>query len=293
MKKSKITICMALHNKNECLENTLFSIYKQKSSEDYNLCFIDDASKDDPLPIIKKYFSEDSFIFKRMEEDERVGFQKLRREFAKIIPEETSIIIWQSCDVIWADSDLLNKLISSMRSSKYSYKPGFNRYRSVVCVPKKLRNYQVPEDLYLSGDKFLEKLDLLSHDTSIRGHQQSSRYLFLGALKKEDFNRALDAKLYKSDGACDMIMRETLLNHFKIPLIEVNSIAVHQRHIAAIYTCTSINECTHPCKVRRKMIARGMPLPWVIGNYNFESKKFDNHPNEHYKRYKIQKKETK
>lgn len=291
MSKPSITICMALYNKNECLENTFFSICNQKSSFDYNLCFIDDASDNSPLPLIEKYFRKKDFVFKQFKKNNRVGFQNLRKEFLKIMPKETSIIIWQSCDIIWADDKLLEKIISAMTvRSKYKYKSTHHKVKSVICVPKKINNYVVREDLHVDGNNFYNELNNIKKDLSLRGHDQVSKYLYLGALRRDDFEKAVNTKLYKSAGKCDMIMRETLFGKMKIPLVEVDSEVFHQKHIATIAECTSVNVCTHPCKVRRRMIARDMKIPWVIGFYTFNTKKWDNHPSSHYKRFPIKNK---
>jgi hypothetical protein len=279
---------MALYNKNECLENTFFSICNQKSSFNYNLCFIDDASDESPLPLIKKYFNEKDFIFKQFNKNNRIGFQNLRKEFLKILPKKTSIIIWQSCDVIWADDKLLEKMISAMVvKSKYKYKSTNYKLRSVICVPKKINNYIVRENLHSNGKGFHKELINLKRNSKLRGHNQVSKYLYLGALRREDFAKAVRGRLYDTYSKCDMLMREALFERLKIPLVEVDSEVFHQKHIATIAKCTSIDSCTHPCKVRRRMIARDMKLPWVIGFYNFNTKKWDNHPSKHYKRFPL------
>jgi len=270
MNNSDITICMALHNKNECLENTLFSIKNQKTSYSYNMCFFDDASKTDPLPIIKKYFTNTEFLIKRSKSP--VGFELLYGQYLNFLPKETKLLILQSCDVIWGDENLLDRLVQAMTCKD---KPG--SYKKAVCVPKKIDNYQVPVDFYKNGDVFYKSLGGPS-DKSLWGHSQRTSYLFLGAMRRVDFEKTLSEKMYHSNGVCDLVVKDTLFGKFKVPLITTNGTVIHQRHPGYVYECASINQCTHPCKTRRSMISNGIRFPFYKGIYNRKLKKWENFP---------------
>ncbi|MAG24582.1 hypothetical protein CMI47_03285 [Candidatus Pacearchaeota archaeon] len=277
MKKSEITFLISIQNKMDCLNNTFSSIRGQIIKQGFNLCIVDDRSTKSSLPIIKNYFNDDDYIYKKIDLLGKFkrghGFELGYRNFLDIIPKETKIVILQSCDIIMGDNKLLDRLVSVIKDA--GSKGG---YKSAISVPKNLNNYQVSKDLYKS--KNLYNSLVAPKDLSLWGHKQSTSYPFLSAMLASDFRKALDARLWGSDGICDIIVRDTL-KRLKVPTIVVDGTAVHQRHASAMHECTSIssannnaNGCTHPCKPRRNAIAKGSKFPIYRGTYNLKTRKW-------------------
>lgn len=264
----KIVIMMAIQNKNGCLENTLFSIKQQVSDITPHLCILDDASDEDPLPIIQKYFSAEQVTF--FKNTEPVGFEKIRKQMLGKLKEKADYIIWQSCDVIWNHPQLLNTLLSQAAKDKKDH----------IYVPRIL-NFRVPEDSYKQGDNFYPYLKRLSEDKSLYGEPKKSSYSYLGLIKADIFRHAVEARTFGSDGVCDLTLSH-IFPSLGVKFAEIKSMtAIHQTHSAAIYECSSINECTHPCPIRRRMIAKGMKFPFDIGYYNPSTRRWKDHPSYH------------
>lgn len=266
--KIKITIAMALHNKNDCLDNTLLSIKKQKNLEDieYNLVFIDDASVTDPQPIIQRHFSEEKYKLYRNEEP--YGFEKLRGQMLNFLSDDVENIVFQSCDVIWYDENLLFKMALAIKNESLQGK---------VLVPGKILNLSIPTELYKQEQDFFPLLSNLTLDKSLYGEHKKPSYGYLKLLKKSDLKKVLDTRMFNSDGACDMVLREQYPKA-NIEMVLMDSVVIHQKHAATIYACTSINQCTHPCPIRRQMIKKGLKFPFYIGYYNSRNGRWDDHP---------------
>jgi len=264
----KVVIMMALQNKNDCLENTLFSIKQQTGNITPHLCILDDASIDDPLPIIHKYFPKEQITFFR--NTNPIGFEKIRGQMLTKLEDDVDYVIWQSCDVIWNHPQMLKTILDIAEKNKKEY----------IYVPK-IINFRVPENSYKQGNNFYPYLKNLSQDKSLYGEPKKSSYSYLGLISAATFRKAVKAKTFNSDGVCDLTLSYIFPN-LGVQFVEVQSItAIHQTHRAAIYACSSINECTHRCPIRRRMISKGMKFPFDIGYYDSTTKRWTDHPSYH------------
>ena len=259
---------MALQNKNECLDNTLFSIAQQVGEVTPHLCILDDASEEDPLPIIQRHFPDDQVTFFR--NTEPVGFEKIRGQMLTKLEDDVDYVIWQSCDVIWNNPELLKTLLSLPEKHTQEY----------IYVPRIL-NFKVPEDAYMQADNFYPYLEGLSTDRTLYGEPKKSSYSYLGLIKADTFRKAVEARIFNSEGVCDLTLSQ-IFPRLGVQFAELRQMtAIHQTHRAGIYTCSSINNCTHPCPIRRRMMKKGMKFPFDIGYYNSTTGRWTDHPDYH------------
>lgn len=264
----KVTIMMALQNKNECLNNTLYSIAQQVGDVTPHLCILDDASDEDPWPIIERHFNKEQVTFFR--NTKPVGFEKIRGQMLTKLENDVDYVIWQSCDVIWNDPRLLKTLLDLATSNEKDY----------IYVPRIL-NFHVPEEAYKEGDNFYAYLQHLSQDPSIYGEPKKSSYSYLGLIKADIFRKAVTMRAFNSEGVCDLTLSQ-IFPRLGVQFAELTAMtAIHQTHRAGIYACSSINQCTHPCPIRRRMIKKGMKFPFDIGYYNSKTGRWTDHPSYH------------
>lgn len=269
----KITIVMAIHDKNDCLENTLTSIVKQNNFNNFNPFFIfvaDGCSEEqDPLPIIETFFNKEKFLFHRNKES--IGFENLPSQFMKLIPSEIENVVFQSCDVIWYDQNLLSKIVEKITN---------RAIEDSVIIPSPVLNLEIPEDVHKNKEEFFNLLKELTKDPSLYGEHKKPAYGYLAVIKKNNLKKVLDMRLYNSDGACDLVLKD----HYaaaKINMVLMEAPIIHQKHFAIIYGCSSLSECTHPCTIRRTMVKKGMKFPFKIGYYNPKTNRWTDHPSYH------------
>ena len=266
--KAEVTIGMSLHNKNDSLDNVLSSIKKQRTNYKYNLCFLDDASKVDPTSIIEKYFDKDQYTIKRYINS--IGFENIPLKLSAAMPESTKIMIFQSSDTIWGCDNMLNNLLAPFAFSGSRWEK-----KNIITIPNKLKNYDIDPELYKSENFYID-LGFATNTKNLlaRGHDQNKKYLFLGALNIDIFRSLLNVKKWNSDAVCDEIMKDAI-EYLNIPFIEVEGLAIHQRHVNIAHNCSAINICTNPCVPRRRMIKEGITFPHKRGWYNYITKRWE------------------
>tara|TARA_R110002020_G_scaffold103217_6_gene241612 strand:+ start:6225 stop:7046 length:822 start_codon:yes stop_codon:yes gene_type:complete len=273
MTQMKFAIAMAIHNKNECLANTLVSIKKQNKLDDIapHFVFIVDgcSPEQDPLPIIEKVFPQRQFTLHRNEKS--IGFQHLPAQMLELIGDDIDYAIFQSCDVIWYDPNLLLKIVAHAEAGSLDQN---------VVIPSPVLNLAIPPEVHEDENGFLGAIAHLLTDKSLYGEPKKPAYGYLGAIKKENLKKVLDMRTYNSAGACDLVLKEHY-GRAGIGMQIIDAPVVHQKHAATIYECTSINECTHPCVIRRGMIKKGMKFPFEIGYYNSKTGRWTDHPSYH------------
>lgn len=250
----KIAIIMALFNKNEALPNVLHSIKQQKTSHQIKMCFLDDMSIENPLPLINEFFNEGEVVYKR----EKVnGFQLIPKKIAKLIPEDTDYVFYQSSDIIWLDENLLELMISPLE-------------KKGKIVITKLTNVAVDPNAYKDPANFKQNVLSGTNDLSKYGDTKRPEYIYLGAMNKEDFYNISD-HLNEESFACDLILRERV--NKQLQYIKIDSLAIHQRHVNQVHQCTSIDVCSIPC-VQKEYSQKNTKFPITLGTYNLKYKKY-------------------
>lgn len=180
---TKASIFIANFNKNDVLPNVLVSLSRQETSFPIELCFVDDCSDEDPLPLIENYLPNMELKYKRL--NERIGTRKSMCECINLMSPESDIIICQSSDVMYGGPSLIQELCSNV-------KPG-------TLVMPEVRNITIPKDLYLdfNVDKYLTNAAIMIENSRrgndfvfYAGPRQPAPgrrwYMFLAAISKED-----------------------------------------------------------------------------------------------------------
>ena len=251
---SNVTIAMALHNKEDALANVLLSIKKQKTDHDYNFCFLDDMSTSDPRPTISTFFPSEQVTYKRAPTG---GFQFIPRLMANMIPEETEYVFYQSSDIIWFDPELMDKMIKEVEAKR------------CVAVPQ-IFNFEVESQLWKNPSTFYQNLLENSKDPHRYGDKKKSHYLYLSAMRKDDFMTLTEVSNKKSF-ACDIILRNKI--NEEITFEYLSSMAIHQRHPNIVYECSSVNNCSLEC-VQKEWAAKKVQFPFNLGTYNYVESKY-------------------
>jgi glycosyltransferase involved in cell wall biosynthesis len=249
-KKPKVSILTTIKDKNDFLANTFLSIKNQVTSYDFNLCIVDDGSKESPLPIIKNFFDEDKIIFKRHEES--VGIAYLASSLVDIIPNETDFVIYQSCDVIWYHQTILQAAVDELKLKRGVVSP-------------MIANFRVPTSAWTADRNFYHVLEMCNKTKKLIGEPKDPRYLFLAGMRKDDFIEMAAANDYQ----CDEWTRKTLFEDMKLPFyILKNQIAVHQCHPHVLFDCKNIERCPNEWCNRKTFKKLGIELPFNQGYYD-------------------------
>lgn len=217
----KVSIVTAIHNKRECLANTISSIAWQRTNHSIELCIIDDCSDEDPYDLISK--SRGDFLplkYKRLPHN--VGDRKSQTYAPDLFSSDTEAVILQSCDTIYGTPGLIQDLIDNLE-------PG------VATMPE-VRNLDVSPDLYLTpnmlsyyiSDERLRGFPERGHPVFYSGPRQPDPenrwYFFLGAILLEDLNKTCfresnwDVAIHDSMKAAGLTVKY------------ISGIGIHQRH---------------------------------------------------------------
>ena len=254
---SKITILMALHNKDDALGNVLFSISRQKTNHDYSFCFLDDMSKNNPLPLIHSFFDKKDVAYKRRPTG---GFQFIPRLMAQMVPEDAEYVVYQSSDVVWYDPSLMHKMVDALEKNEKS-----------IVIPD-LDNFEINPGIYKDPENFYKNILIAKGNLDGWGDVKSPRYLYLCAMRKDDFLNMSDVRNNESF-ACDIILRDRIdSDNYEFILIP-KPCAIHQRHENIVYQCTSADQCSLSC-VQKEWAAKKVNFPFSMGTYNYHRRKY-------------------
>jgi glycosyltransferase involved in cell wall biosynthesis len=236
----KASILLATYNKNDCLRNALYSIVQQRAPFDFEVCIVDDVSEEDPLPIIREMFNGSgvTYIYERLEE--HVGGQFSQSHCMELMSPDSTMGIVQSCDVMYLQDDLLERLCKPVR-------PGFFSMAGV-------KNVSIDFDAHLHYNKVVEGIESIWD--SVRGSNIYSGIerpggdwlLFLGAMTREDLLR-IDFD-YR---CCDVVVQQKMREQGLKPVFLDDVRAVHQQHPPAhLWPCSIVDSCEYWC--RRKQL---------------------------------------
>jgi glycosyltransferase involved in cell wall biosynthesis len=226
----KVAVSMATYNKDECLENVLYSLKRQEKNFPFDLCIIDDHSDIDPEPLIGKYFP--SVIYKRNKE--RQGFDVVFGRALELISDNTDIVILQSADVVHIEDYLIEDLIDNVDDK-------------IISMPA-VKNGDFPTNAYKNFEGEISKLKERWEISPplFRCSPVYRWYFFLGAIRKID---AEELGLFGKP-LCDVVLADALSEKgFKRRWLG-HLTGIHSNHKASWWPCQNINSCNLKCKLK-------------------------------------------
>ena len=143
----KASIIITTYEKNKLLPNVFYSISRQVTNFDFEVCVLDDYSSKDPKPLFDRYLQVKNKKYKRILN--HLGnrahvhsdhfptmpwFKSAHSMSLDMVSPESDVVIDQSADVIWASDFLLQDLVDSMKEKE-------------VVIPR-VKNMDFPEDLW-------------------------------------------------------------------------------------------------------------------------------------------------
>jgi len=238
----KAAVLIAHYNKNEQLKNTLIGIARQKTQHPFEVCIVDDRSEVDPMGAIGEILipADIDYKYKRLEKN--YGAQYSQKPCYDLVSDDVDTIIIMSCDVIMADTNIIEELTNQLWSLDGNY-----------IVTGDVRNISFPKiahDFEFEIDKTMEVWDISqTYSNPIR------MYLFMTAIKRH----ILDRSDFKNNN-CDVLMDTSLKRLGCKHYIDKELRAVHQKHPDVIHPCSIVNECKYSC-IRRGRISRRTEHP--------------------------------
>jgi len=228
----KASICFATCNKNDCLANTLYSISRQKTSFDFEVCIVDDHSDLDPWPIIKEFLPNAKY--KRLEQ-KAIGFQA-PNVCLDLVSPDSDIVILQSCDVLYINDNVVEELCRHVKPKNVFF--------------AEIAEIETPTDMYKNFDQWTQ--DLLNRwpEVPLRIARNALHYwlFFLGAIMKSD----LDVLNYR-ENCCDAIMSPKMKAHGFDAYVLTYIKGVHQKHPKALADCHMVEQCEYYCARTNKL----------------------------------------
>ena len=135
----RASIFIAAHNKRVPMSNVIHSISIQKTSFPFEVCFVEDASdlNEECLSILDHKLPHDMWKYCRLTKN--VGCGKSQIECLSMMSPDSDVIVLQSADVMYAGTDVLEKLVLGVEP--------------MICTMAEVRNVEVPERLWADYDK--------------------------------------------------------------------------------------------------------------------------------------------
>ena len=122
----KASVMVTTYNKNKELPNVFHSLSLQKTDFEYEVCVLDDCSLVDPKSLYDRYLQVEHKKYSRLLH--HIGNRGVRSNFKAhsdftssyghtllMVAEEVEVVVDVSADVLWAQKDILQKLVDSMR----------------------------------------------------------------------------------------------------------------------------------------------------------------------------------
>jgi len=228
----KAAILLATYNKLECLPNTFYSIKRQETSFPVEVCIVDDRS-DFPGPERFVQFFLPDAKYKRLEK--HVGTQFSQSKCLELISDDTDIVIIQSCDVMYLQDDLIEKLCEGVTDGKFAMAG--------------VKNVSVPIDYWRDRETGIQQLNQEYESTqginiySGTGRPSRDWLLFLGAMTVND--------AYKIDfdfRCCDVVVQQRIREEGLQPIFRDDLHAIHQLHPPAHrWPCSIVDSCEYWC----------------------------------------------
>lgn len=249
MKIKKASIFMATYNKEQYLPNVLTSINKQETTFPFEVCIVDDYSRVDPEPLIRKYLRPKIELkYKRLTQN--VGGRFARNICLDMMDPEANIAIITSCDVIYCQPFLLEELCQNVSEG-------------IFTMPE-IITLEVPVDRIINTTQMRRILkqwddgiykDATVYSGSRKEHKEY--YFFLGAIRTKDL-----VQTGYRENSCDPIMDAKIKElGFEVKYLD-HLKAIHQHHEWIRHPCKAVDHCEHTraCKQRNIRKERSMRI---------------------------------
>jgi glycosyltransferase involved in cell wall biosynthesis len=223
----KASVIVSSYNCNEALPNTLYAISRQKTNFEFEVCFLDDCSYEDPKPIYDYFLRVKHKKGIRLKQhigniiDSR-RFPKewnFKSSFSMAFEMATAdIVIWNHGDVIMATDNIIQEFVDKMESK-------------TIQIPD-VRTIPVPENLYINFEEGVNNILKNFKDYPLyQGDRLSFAPTLMGFYKKDLYDLEYDKN--PSEGHITaMIDRKKYNKNFRNDIV-----GIHQAHerIASIH----------------------------------------------------------
>ena len=178
----KASILISAYEKELELPNVFYSISRQKTNFDFEVCFVDDCSYINTQSIYNEYLTIPNkkgirlkqHIGNRMAQTDAIpGFKNSYHMAYDLASPESDVFIVQSADVIWGQDNLLQELVDGSKNKEIP-----------TC---RVMNMKIEQDLHLHWDTGIKKwADFANGEGKNLEYQGRSRevvawlYLLLG-----------------------------------------------------------------------------------------------------------------
>jgi len=182
----KASLVISSYNCNRELPNTFYAISRQKTNFEFEVCYIDDCSYEDPK-FIYDYFLRVKHK-KGMRLKQHIGSlgnsgsflpNKFKNSFAMLldmVSPESEIIILNHGDVIMPYDNMIQKFVDEVEEG-------------VIKVPE-IHTISIPQDLYINFEEGIEKAFKSEEEKPLyQGVNRNSLALTLMCLYKKDLEK--------------------------------------------------------------------------------------------------------
>ena len=225
----KATVFTTIYNKEECFENTLFSLFLQVTDFDWELRVYDDCSRVDQEPLVRKYFP--NAYYERI--DKHVPFDAM---MSYCLGGESEVVVMMSADVMLAGHDVLKTVVDNVARGQASFATVFNS--------------PVKSAMYRKWDEHLKTL-WANIGRKVPVFRSSpylgTRYFFFGGILRADLK-----KMNANKPWCDIMLDQRMKDMNAV--WPKQTFGIHQDHAQTTLPCTRIDECTiTPCWLKRRI----------------------------------------
>jgi len=218
----KASVLVQSYNCNDTLPNTLYSISRQKTNFDFEVCFLDDCSYEDPKPIYDEFLNVkykkgwrlkqhigslgDSRNFPHM-----IWFKNSFAMALDMIDKNSEIIIFHHGDILTIDDNVFQKFVDRVNNKEPQ-------------IPN-VYTVNVPNDLYLHYEDIKNFEINEEHTPLYQGVNRCSLAPTLMALTKHD---VYELEYDKNTHECNIAI---LMKQYNYKLVAPGDIiGIHQLH---------------------------------------------------------------
>ncbi|MCK9596719.1 glycosyltransferase [Candidatus Pacearchaeota archaeon] len=248
----KVSVVFAVHNRLWALENTLYSMNRQKTDIPVEFCIWDDCSDESAEPIVKKFLTNFEYKFGRSEEKLGV-FQAVPAAF-RLSSIKSNVVILTCSDVIWADENTINILCEGVDNKKFSFADVINtpifpdfwkefeiNLNDIICHWNDYKNYYWSVTL---KSEYNSKV-ISGCWNLFSGKERDSWLFYLGAIMKKDL-LFTGVQNHWCDAILDQKTRKVRVTE-GWDAVYPGVKAIHQRHNKGIHICSEVEKCKFDC----------------------------------------------
>jgi len=226
----KPSFILTTHDKNQLLPNVLTSIAKQKTSFKFEVCILDDASKESPEEIVDEFLpSTENMIVKFYRAEKNIGGRSsVGVAYRTMSDPGSDIFITMSADIILLQPFIIEELCKNVKSKLISSATIINS----PVDPKFYENFNQNAKHCLKGWTKYTKF--------YSGPNRPGNWLFCSALTTQDF-----IDLHFDTYTCDRQRQFTLKeNHISMKHLDYLK-GIHQSHHTYRNKCEALLICKY------------------------------------------------